>query len=80
MEMAALWLLHSQSRGLVKSDLHLKYVMGSRLIRYIRYAGRTRGREHLACGEYVQKNIVILLVTISRAVNQKYAAHRNMVG
>jgi hypothetical protein len=38
-EMAALWLLNDQTRGLVKSDLHLYHLMGSKLIRFIRYDG-----------------------------------------
>jgi len=43
MEISALWLLHTQSRGLVKSDLHLEYLMGGQLIRFIRCVERTKG-------------------------------------
>lgn len=71
-EMAALWLLHDQTRGLIKSDLHLYHLMGSKLIRFIRYDGRTRGTQHFACGEYVRKNVGVLLVNISRAVERKW--------
>jgi len=71
-EMAALWLLHDQQKGLIKSDLHLYHLMGSRLIRFIRYPGRTRGTQHFACGEYVRKNVGVLLVNISRTVEKKW--------
>ena len=76
-EMAALWLLHDQQGGLIKSDLHLYHLMGSRLIRFIRYPGRTRGTQHFACGEYVRKNVGVLLVNISRTVEQKWRKENN---
>jgi hypothetical protein len=71
-EMAALWLLNDQTRGLIKSDLHLYHLMGSKLIRFVRHDGRTRGTQHFACGEYVRKNVGVLLVNVSRAVERKW--------
>ncbi|RJO61701.1 hypothetical protein C4544_01995 [candidate division WS5 bacterium] len=70
-EMAALWVLGYQDRGLVKSDLHLTYLLGSKLIRFVPYPVNLKGTVHHKCGQYIRDNIGVLLMNILRSVEKK---------
>ena len=74
---AAIWLFAERNPRGVYSKEHEDHLLGNKIIRFVPYHGRTKGPEHGAVGDYIRKNIGVLLLNISRTIKNNEAAQRN---
>lgn len=70
-ELAAIYLLSRNVHTPVKDHRHLKYLLGSKFIRYTPCSIKVRGTENRDVGEYLNENIGVLLLNISKFVEKQ---------
>jgi hypothetical protein len=69
-ELAAIYMLSRNLHTPVKDHRHLKYLLGSKFIRFAPCPVKVRGTEHRDVGEYLNENIGVLLLNISKSAHK----------
>ena len=69
-ELSAVYLYSERVHSKVYDNRHLTYLLGSKFIRYIPYSGKTKGPEHRVAGEFLRRNIGVLLLTIVKGAQK----------
>lgn len=74
-EACSVWLFANRYPRRIRTDRHLTYALGHRLLRGRTYWGIILGPEARETGEHLRKNIGVLLVTVARAVVKREQEH-----
>jgi hypothetical protein len=69
-ELAAIYMLSRNYHTPVKDHRHLKYLLGSKFIRFVPCQVKVRGTEHRDVGEYINENIGVLLLNIAKSAHK----------
>ncbi len=69
-ELSAIYMLSMNFHTPVKDHRHLKYLLGSKFIRFVSGAGKVKGTEHRDVGEYLNENIGVLLLNIGKSAHK----------
>ena len=70
-ELAAMYMLAYNKHTPVKDHNHLKYLLGSKFIRFKRCPAKVKGTEHRDVGEFINMNIGTLLLNIAKSAHKK---------